>query len=561
MASVVQSLLTDVAGATVVIDPSVTGELTIHSKGQLTAAEVPGFLKTAVKVIGLDLTDQGNNTYLLQPERRADGRSAPPTVYQPGVEARTGLMIMGLRYVSAGEMVHLLAPFARNGVTVQPETSREMLIMSGPPDAVDAMVRTAELLDVDWLQGMSFGIVPLDYSDPDGLIAELKTLFGGGDGPIGTMVEFVPLKARHAILILAKRPERLDEARNWIAQLDRPLRGHAGAQVIPLKYADALEMAELVKKLYPGGQGGEKGGAATQVTADPTHNALLVQADPAVIGDIRATVETLDTPVPQVEIETTIAEVTLNNDLRFGIQWAVDGGGNGSAAFTQGANATPTVIFPGLSYAFHGASVQATLNTLASKTNVEVISSPVIVTLNNKPASLEVGDQVPIIVQTAANVTTPNASVVNSVEYRDTGVLLKVTPRIGAGDVITIEVSQEASEVAPTTTSGIDSPTIQQRKFSSTVSVRTGQTVVLGGLIRASRSHTKAGIPYIRDIPLLGEAAGNRSDKLDRTELLVFLTPRILRTDADAASLSDDLKQRLEALHASTFINRYMPTH
>ena len=369
VATVVQSLLGDVVGASVIIDPSVTGEITIHSQGQLTADEVPAFLKSALKAIGLDLIDQGHNAYLLQSEHRADSRASAPTVYRPGTDARSGLVIMGLRYVSAAEMLRLLQPLARSGVTVQAESTREMLIMNGPPDGVDAVVKTVELLDVDWLQGMSFGIVPLDYSDPDTLIDELKKLFGGPTGPIGTMVEFVPFRSRHAILILAKRPERLDEARSWIAQLDRPIRGQSGTLVIPLKYADAAELAEFVKKLYQAspsaptssppaaGAGGgasssSAGGDATstprgvQVTADPTHNALLIQADAGTQADIRATVEALDTPVPQVIIEVTIAEVTLNNDLRFGVQWAFDGRGGGTTVLTQGSSGSRAIVGP-----------------------------------------------------------------------------------------------------------------------------------------------------------------------------------------------------------------------
>lgn len=581
VAAVVQNLLVDVAGASVVIDPTVSGEITIRSHGQLTAAELPGFLKRTLKPLGLDLIDQGRNAYVLQPASKAIGAGGP----RPGIDMRGGLVLMGLEHVAAAEMARLLKPLERNGASVQADSAREVLIITGPPGDVQVLVSTAQTLDVDWLQGMSYGIVTLEYADPDVTIDELKRLFGGERGPIGTMVEFLPLRSRRAILILAKRPERLNQARNWIEQLDRPMSSMAGMQVLPLRYADASELAETVRKLIgdtssgsghveaqtsagpaggyepPAPPSSDSPGRTAQIAADPTHNALLVRADPAMLADIRAMAQALDTPVPQVVIEATIAEVTLNNNLRFGVQWSFTTSGDVSGALSESSTGAPVAIFPGVSIGYSDKWVQATLNTLATKTNVEVISKPVIVTLNNRTANLQIGDQVPIITQSAANVTTADPAIVNTVQYRDTGILLKVTPRIGAGDMITLEVAQEASQVSPNKTSGIDSPTIQQRRFSSTVSVASGQMVALGGLISASRTRTKAGVPYLRDIPGLGELAGRRDDTVQRTELLVFLRPRIVRTPEDATLVRDDLDQRLQRLRASKFIRDVEGAH
>jgi general secretion pathway protein D len=267
-------------------------------------------------------------------------------------------------------------------------------------------------------------------------------------------------------------------------------------------------------------------------------------------------VRQLDQPVDQVMIEVTIAEVTLNNDFRFGVQWAFDLRDGTHATLSEASNGAVVARFPGFSATYNGTYVQAALNALSSRTHVEVISSPIVVTLDNQEAVLQVGDEVPIVTQSAANVTTPNATVVNTVQYRETGILLRVTPRIGAGGTVTMEVAQEASEVAATTTSGIDSPTIQQRRFQSTVLVADGQTVALGGLIRANRTQGRAGVPFLSAVPLLGAPFRNTNRAERRTELVVFLTPRILHTPADAQAASDDLEQRLERIRASRFIER-----
>ncbi len=553
----VQSLLADAAGANVIIDPRVTGEVTLHSRGRVSLQEIPALLRATVASIGLELVEQGPNTFLLRPRATDPNAQGAPTIYRPGAQSLSGLVIFGLRYVSAQEMTRLLQPFARNGVTVSPEPTREMLILSGSPAQVESLVRTIELLDVDWLAGMSYGLVPLEYSDPATLIEELRTLFGGAQGPIGSMVEFVPMRARRAVLILAKRPERLDEARNWIMQLDRPNRtGVGGIRFIQLENADAAQVAETITGLFEGQQG-----AAQRITADAGRNALLVQADPATFEDIRNLVVQLDAPVDQVVIETTIAEVTLNNDFRFGVQWSFDTRDGGRAILSDADNGGVGPRFPGFSYGYEGNYVHATLNAISSRTQVEVISSPVIVTLDNQEATLQVGDEVPVITQSASGVASADATIISTVQYRETGILLRVTPRIGSGGLVTMEVAQEASEVSATTTSGIDSPTIQQRKFQSTVAVEDGQTVALGGLIRASRTRNRAGVPFLSAVPILGAAFRNSDNTVRRTELIVFLTPRIIRNTQDAAAATQDLEDRLRRLRNSSFINSYAPSH
>lgn len=548
VALVVQTLLADFAHASVVIDPRVQGEITIISRGQITAGEIPLFLRANVGALGLELVEQAPNAFLLRPALTAEAQGAE--VFRPGANLRSGMVIYGLRYVSAAEMSRLLQPFARQGVAVQPERTRELLILTGPPDQIATLVRTIELLDVDWLQGMSFGIVALEYANPDTLIGEVRTLFGGTEGPIGSMVEFVAMPGRRAILILAKRPDRLDQARTWITQLDRPLTASGRIRLIEIANTDAEQIAATLQGLFSDGQ------ADIRIIADARRNALLIQSDPATFEEVAGLVRELDRPTDQVMIEVTIAEVALNNDFRFGVQWNFDLRDGTRAILSEASNGAMVARFPGFSATYTGSYVQATLNTLSSRTNVEVISSPVVVTLDNQAAVLQVGDEVPIVTQSATNVTTTDAAVVNTVQYRETGILLRVTPRIGANDTVTLEVAQEASEVAATTTSGIDSPTIQQRRFESTISVGNGETIALGGLIRANRTRGRAGVPFLSAVPLVGAVFGNNNQAVRRTELIVFLTPRILRSPSDASAASEEFRLRLERIRGSAFIQR-----
>ena len=202
--------------------------------------------------------------------------------------------------------------------------------------------------------------------------------------------------------------------------------------------------------------------------------------------------------------------------------------------------------FPGLGITYAGTNLQAALSMLGGLTDVTVISSPKILTLDNKAATIEVGDQIPIVTQTAVSTTTNGSPIVSNVEQRDTGVILSVTPRIGNSGIVYLDVSQEVSTSTQTTTSNIDSPTIQQRRIHSTVAVNDGATIALGGLIQNSQTKGDSGIPFLKDIPILGAAFSTKSDVRGRTELLVFLTPHVIRNLPAALNMTEKLKQDLE---------------
>jgi general secretion pathway protein D len=292
-----------------------------------------------------------------------------------------------------------------------------------------------------------------------------------------------------------------------------------------------------------------------RITADVATNALLIYSTEEEFRQIGEVLDRLDIAPDQVMIEATIAEVVLNDQLKYGVQWFLNTRDGGTVAFSSGSDTTAPSAFPGFSYRFVGTNVRAVLNALSQVTDVTVVSTPQIMTLDNKTATLQVGDQVPVIAQSAQGTTTSDARVVNTVQYRDTGVLLTVTPRIGQGEMVQIDVSQEVSEVAGTTSSGIDSPTIQQRRFKSEVSVQSGQSVALGGLIRTRQSIGDTRVPLLGAIPLLGNAFRTRDNSARRTELIVFLTPRIVRSAQDATEVTTELRTKMRRLRQSGLAN------
>jgi general secretion pathway protein D len=286
-----------------------------------------------------------------------------------------------------------------------------------------------------------------------------------------------------------------------------------------------------------------------RIVADEKNNALVILARPRDYKMIENTVKKLDILPLQILIEATIAEVTLTDDLSYGVQWFFKNGRN-AVSLSQIGTGAVSPIFPGFDYVLGGSNAQVVLQALSAVTKVNVISAPKLMVLDHQTAMLQVGDQVPVAVQQAKSVVNPDSPIVNTIELRDTGVILRVTPRVNANGMATLEIEQEVSDVTKTTTSNIDSPTIQQRRIRSVVAVGDGQSIALGGLIRDNKTKSKSGIPLISDIPILGNLASWTNDTSTRTELLILLTPRIIHNPDQARDVTDELQRRLRAIRA-----------
>jgi general secretion pathway protein D len=301
--------------------------------------------------------------------------------------------------------------------------------------------------------------------------------------------------------------------------------------------------------------GGARPSAATmmsaddeiRIIADDTTNSLVIKAKPREYRKIREALGQLDILPLQVLIEATIAEVTLNNELRYGIEWFFHSG-DFDLSFSSRVAGAVTPLFPGFSALFAGKDARVLLTALEDITDVNVVSSPQVVVLDNQTAQLQVGDQVPILTQQSQSVTNPDAPIVNSVEQVQTGVVLNVTPRVNASGLVMMEIQQQVSDAVQTTTSQIDSPTIRQRQVASTVAIQSGQTVALGGLIQDNKRSTQSGLPFLSRLPVIGWLFGTTDKRNDRTELLVLLTPTVIGSQEQARAVTQELQRRLRSV-------------
>jgi general secretion pathway protein D len=292
-------------------------------------------------------------------------------------------------------------------------------------------------------------------------------------------------------------------------------------------------------------------GLQAKVSSDETNNAIVVYATPRNYAVIEDALRKLDVAPNQVMIEAAIVEVTLNDQLQYGVQWQFSGGSATTAlaaAPTTGLSIAPTAFSQGLNYFYSHRSIAASLTALETLTKINVVSSPKLLVLNNQTASLQVGDQVPTLSATSTSTIGSNAPVVNSIDYRDTGIILKITPRVNSSGVVLLDLSQEVSAVVPSTDPLIDSPTISTRKIATSVSVQDGEVIALGGLISNSIQDTQTGIPYLSRIPILKNLFGTTNNQHVKTELIVLLQPRVVRTVDDGRALTDELREKLKTL-------------
>jgi general secretion pathway protein D len=626
------------------VDPKVQGTVTVQTSSPITRDAVLPTLEGVLQSNGVALVKSGA-MYQVVPLKEAS-RSAPPVAGLGGGgavgAAGYGVQIIPLQYASARQLQHVLQPFVPTGGVLQVDDTRNVLIVSGTQGDISSFIHLARVFDVDWLKGMSFGLIPLQQGSAASVAQELNSILSAGaDNPLAGVLRIVPIERINAILLVSPQPAYIQQGKEWIERLDegadesaprlyvyyvqnsraadlaKVLSGMLGGGVRTIEPAVApgASMTSLASPAAasglttamgapsaggpalpapagaaagvpaPGGTGsapppaapaesggGDQGGAApslvpppsfgaqraaaagndlaqSRVVADEKNNALLIYARPPEYRMIEAALKKLDILPQQVLIEATVAEVTLNHDLQYGLQWFFKSGHSSLTFSPFGAAVAP--VFPGFDYMLSGGSAQVILNALSAITDVKVVSAPQLMVLDHQTARLQVGDEVPIAVQQAQSTVTSGAPVINTIQYYNTGVILNVTPRVNTTGVATLEIEQEVSAVTKTTSSNIDSPTIQQRRFRSVVAVGDGQTIALGGLISDTDTKSKSGLPFLSDIPILGSLASTTDRNHKRTELLILLTPRVVRNSEEAQAVTDELQRRLHAVMPS----------
>ncbi len=284
--------------------------------------------------------------------------------------------------------------------------------------------------------------------------------------------------------------------------------------------------------------------AGIEVTADEANNSLIVTATVREFKRVRQILSRIDIAPAQLLLEATIAEVTLNDRLQFGLRWFFERG-QSRVTLTDAAAGVVASRLPGFSYFLNTPNVQVALNALSDVTDVNIVSSPSLMVIDNKKAQLQIGDEVPIATQSAVGVLAPGAPIVNSINFRNTGVILNITPQISDDGRIVLDIEQEVSDVVPTTSSNIDSPTIQQRRIKTKVAVGNGEAIVLAGFMQDRAQRGRQQVPVLGNIPVVGNLFKDKNDQIRRTELLIAITPHIVKDAHQIRSIAAEFRDRM----------------
>lgn len=602
---VVKVILGDTLKVNYAVDPAVTGNVSMITSRPLQRDDLLPTLEMLLRMNGAALV-VANDFYRVVPLANAMAEVRAPQLGDSNLAMPKGysIRVVPLSYVSADEMSQILAPMMTGSNQIlRVDSARNLLVVASAGADMDRLLETIDVFDVDRMKGMSVAIFTPDFVDAKTLSEDLEKILNDPQhGLMAGLLRFIVIERINGLMVITPNAEHLAQVRKWVDRLDRNT-GDSSPRlfIYRVQNGKATDLAAALKGLFQGGSSssepvslapglkpvtigqapeekpdttpellGEQApptptnaslsgdqaeglsisqNSKVQIIADEPNNALLILARGGEYRQILTALKQLDVSPMQVLIEVTIAEVTLTDNLSYGVEWFFKnkvGSKTGIGTLDLGA-AGIAALQPGFSYAVQGTDVNAVLNLLATESNLSIISSPSLLVLNNHEATIQVGDEVPVQTQQQQSTATDSA-IINSIEYRDTGILLTVKPRINAGGLVIMEVDQEASQ-APNT-SGTDSltPRIQQRKISSTVAVNSGDTIILGGLITENRDLSEAGVPGFHKIPVVGALFGNKADNQSRTELIVLITPRAVSDSAAALQVTEEYRRRLKKL-------------
>jgi len=445
------------------------------------------------------------------------------------------------------------------------------LLISGTPDNVQAALEAIRMLDQPVMAGgQSLAINPVNWSAEDLSRRMIEVLLAQGyavqpqgqgttPGGIRYPIIVLPVASINTVYVFARGDEVIKHISDLARALDKPSeRGGVGKNFFTyaVKHKDAATLAETLQQLLsgvaartaapgPGGAAAQANIGRNSVVVDKSTNTLIFQVAQEEYAQVIALLQTLDRPARAALIEVTVAELSVDDSARLGVEWGFsDSQGAGGTVGGLGLGTA------GFNYRILNAvgGVKVALNALATANRATILSSPRVLARNGEMATIQVGQEVPIVTSqqsTNTNNNAGNAQVLQTIQYRSTGVILRVKPVIHSGDQIDLDVSQEVSSAASTSTGVSASPTFSTRKIDTKLTLRNGATVMLGGLISEDTSRGNTGVPGLKNIPILGHLFSNQNQTGGRRELIVLITPYLINDNTDAEAVTEAFRRVL----------------
>jgi general secretion pathway protein D len=611
--------IAQLTGIKYIVEPEVKGTVTIHTTGGIAKENLLSVLYLILEVNGLTAVKDGEFYRIATIE---DASRLPillrfQTEGKPRVrKEEIVIQIIPLKYISTAEMSKLIEPFlSANGTAISHEGSNTLLVVDTGINVMK-VVQLAEAFDIGLFEKTNYRFFFLKNSNPEDTVAILKEVFaptmeGRKDG-----VKFIPIKRLYAFLALCPDTRMFNKIEQLLVTLDTATEGiEPRIHVYFVKNGAALDLAGILQQVFaeaittgeakksqsvspvaprkrdfgatnpylkgrareietPPTQPPQQEAVAAEVigeltaestdvkgvikiTPDEIRNALIIEATPADYRVIMNVLETIDVLPRQVLIEATIAEIDYTLITELGVTWEYSKGANFGKGLLNLISSGDT----GLRFAIGIADeLRVALNALEQENRANIISSPHVLASDNQVARIDVSTEVPIVSAETVIPSGGESIVTTTVEYRDTGVLLSVTPHINERGLVTMDIYQEVSEQSgDVQVAGVLYPSFFKRVVETSLTVQHGQSIVLGGLIRENKSKGSSGVPCLARLPFIGFIFGETRDSFDKTELIVLLTPRVIIDLDDVDAVTDEFKSKVDSVVRDMYEKRSVP--
>lgn len=570
-----------------IVDPSTKAKVTFHLAGEYTRSEFIDLLNNVLQLSNLAIVRGPGDIFKVVQRPTSPGAGNAPVVVQGQTDLAGDITrLIKLRYVAAPTAANNIRPFLSKGAMVVPDTVNNALIISDTPDNVDKAISILNIMDGEYFADLSWQIFPAREVDAADMAADLaKVMKAGGlfnrPGVDQGSFEIFPIKTMNALLVVTRWPSILKLVEEWVSAMDHADESGTNVYVYFIENGTAVEISEILNQLFGGRSrtrtkdktkkttivepekkaeprtealSGEVTGEV-EIIPDETNNAIVFKATVRDYKIIKDVLRQLDVVPRQVLITAVIAEVTLTGDLSYGVEWflkeqqigydihgVLDGG--------QSRDKDPPQLGlgTGFSLAVFDASdvLRALIYATDSNEGINVIASPNILVVDNKEASIEVGDEIPTVTGQITDATT-GGTVTNTVQYRSTGVILRVTPHINSSGLVKLDVSQELS-IPGAPVIGTGNLRISTRKAETSLVAESGQTILIGGLIRSAQTESGSGFPILRDVPILGYLFGSRTKGDEKTELILLITPHVIHSREAADEITREFAAKVKRL-------------
>ncbi len=591
------------AGINYLIDPRVRGVVNVHTQGVVRKDGALDLLFAILRINGATAIREGE-TYHIVPMAEAKMEPLFPSFAgDNAAKSPSNQVVMRafpLQYIGVAEMGKVIKPFLSAGGEAVEVARANILLVIDTAGNLEKTSRLVDLFDSEVFRSAGMKLFRLRHIDPEEMARNLDNIFGALDfsstraaRPAG--INFVAVPRLNSLLVVSASPKTMEDVEKWIGELDREGSGASRAiHRYRVKYGKVKDIIAVLEKLYPkrtaaiadrttefkpavaqapgsaispaspqspprpapgpaaspaaaskDGKDGKEGEGFDIIPDEPT-NSLILRASLSEYTDILENLKAIDVYPQQVLLEVLVGEVNLKDDLKLGIDWKWQGTRGDGYSQTATLATAPGLAVSNFSYLVEKTGrLTAAFRSLAENGRASVLSSPSVIATNGKKSRINVADQVPVVTSTLLSNTNPPVTT-TTVEYRDVGVILSFTPFINDFGLVTLEIEQEVSEVS--STSSGSNPTFFKRSISTNLIASQDQSIVLGGLVKERKSLDRSGLPWIYKIPLIGWLFGSREDSVSRNELLIFITPRVIRNVEEGIQLSRDFEERVQQL-------------